>query len=90
MFPYKCECIVHTYIHIHGMSYNQSLQTSSSQHALLLTVKGEYMLKLSAISCVLLNIDRGGDLLVFKVILFWNLKGFLVCVSYWDYHCAEE
>jgi len=48
------------------------------------------MLKLSAISCVLLNIDVGGDLLVFKVVLLWNLKGFLVCVSFWGYHCAEE
>ncbi len=38
----------------------------------------------------LLNINIGGDLLVFNVALYRNVKGFLVCLSFCGHHCAEE
>jgi len=43
------QCEWHTNIYVHTQSRNELHQTSSSQHALLLTVKGEQMLKSSVI-----------------------------------------
>jgi len=78
-------------LHPHHKSWKELPQISSSQHALLLTVLGEQMLKWRVIWCVLLNINIQEDLVVFNGLVFRNIKGFVVYFwSFWGYHCAEE
>ncbi len=83
MLPYKCECM---YTHIYTHSLNEFKQISSSQHALLLTVKGEYKCTNEVLFHVfLLIINIGGDLL-----MLYYFQVFLVCVSLWGHRSLEE